>query len=607
MAVKAILSIILFIITYLLLIILAVGLTVAFGYAGLMLIIFKPMFLTLMLGIGMMSVGILIMLFLFKFITKKYTVDRSHLHQITAEDEPKLFELIDQVVNEVKTPFPKRVYLSHEINAAVFYNSSFWSMIFPVRKNLQIGVGLINSVTTTELKAIIAHEFGHFSQRSMKVGSYVYNVNRVIYNLLYENESYGNILQQWASASNYFHLFTQIAIKIIQGIQWVLRKVYVVVNINYMALSREMEFHADEVAANVVGARPVISSLLRLGLADQTFTMVLDYYGRQIENNLKTNNVYAQHGWLMNFIGTENNIPLEYGLPSVSKAELSRFNKSKLTFKDQWSSHPSTDERTEHLLQLDLPNKEVNNELASSLFVDKNRIQEFVTEKLFGAVQYASTPAIKTTEQFIVDYKTTFIDGSFPKVYNGYYDNKGLELNFSPGDNDGSEDVITDLFGDAAIDLIYTADAMENDIASLTQVATGKTDVKSFDYNGQRYTVREAADLATRLSTELKNLRIRITDHDKRIYEYFDCLAKQRGEEETLMKKRATYREVDQQLEVRLDLYNKMISDTDFLKHTTPYDTIESNLLALQSVETAFKEEIRKVMGDEAPPGEPDG
>ena len=29
----------------------------------------------------------------------------------------------------------------------------------------------------------------------MKVGSYVYNVNQVIFNLLFENESYDNIMQ----------------------------------------------------------------------------------------------------------------------------------------------------------------------------------------------------------------------------------------------------------------------------------------------------------------------------------------------------------------------------------------------------------------------------
>src|SRR5690606_17844105 len=115
------------------------------------------------------------------------------------QEQPVLFEFIRTLSKETRTPFPKRIYLSSDVNAAVFYDSNFWSMLLPVRKNLQIGLALVNSVNLSELKAILAHEFGHFSQRSMKLGSYVYNVNQVIYNLLYDNDGYSSALQKWAN------------------------------------------------------------------------------------------------------------------------------------------------------------------------------------------------------------------------------------------------------------------------------------------------------------------------------------------------------------------------------------------------------------------------
>jgi hypothetical protein len=40
-------------------------------------------------------------------------------------------------------------------------------MFLPVRKKLEIGVGPVNSINASELKAVIAHEFVHFSKRSM--------------------------------------------------------------------------------------------------------------------------------------------------------------------------------------------------------------------------------------------------------------------------------------------------------------------------------------------------------------------------------------------------------------------------------------------------------
>ncbi len=46
-----------------------------------------------------------------KFIFKKHETDRSHLMMVTAYDQPHLFKIIEEVVSEVKTQFPKKVYL----------------------------------------------------------------------------------------------------------------------------------------------------------------------------------------------------------------------------------------------------------------------------------------------------------------------------------------------------------------------------------------------------------------------------------------------------------------------------------------------------------------
>jgi Zn-dependent protease with chaperone function len=191
-ATKAILAINLFALTYFIILLLALLLTGLCITGGVSLIVIKPMFITIALGIGLASLGVLILIFLLKFIFKSHKVDRSHLIEINEQQEPELFKMIREIVQSVGTNFPKKVYLSSEVNAAVFYDSSFWSMFFPIKKNLLIGLGLVNAITKEELKAILSHEFGHFSQRTMKVGSYVYNVNQVIFNMLFENESYEN-------------------------------------------------------------------------------------------------------------------------------------------------------------------------------------------------------------------------------------------------------------------------------------------------------------------------------------------------------------------------------------------------------------------------------
>ena len=101
----------------------------------------------------------------------------------------------------------------------------------------------------------------------MKLGSYVYHVNKIIYDMLFENENYTETLQGWANVSNYFIPFVKLTELIVKGIQAILRKVYSVVNKNSLGLSRQMEFHADTIAASVAGGNNLLTALSRVEVA----------------------------------------------------------------------------------------------------------------------------------------------------------------------------------------------------------------------------------------------------------------------------------------------------------------------------------------------------
>ncbi len=140
---NAIFAIILFLVVYLMLFVLSLGITALCIYGGYQLIVNYPRIITIILGVGLASLGIIVSFFLIKFIFKSNKTDLSHLHEIQQKDEPLLFQMIHDLVKEVGTSFPKKIYLSSDVNAAVFYDSSFWSMFLPVKKNLQIGMGLV--------------------------------------------------------------------------------------------------------------------------------------------------------------------------------------------------------------------------------------------------------------------------------------------------------------------------------------------------------------------------------------------------------------------------------------------------------------------------------
>jgi Zn-dependent protease with chaperone function len=599
MTTKAVVTIILFIFVYLLLLMSGIGLTVLCVLGGVRLFMAHPSFVTIALGIGLASLGVFVLIFLFKFLFKQHKTDRSHLIEISQNEEPALFGFIDEIVREVKTDFPKKVYLSADVNAGVFYDSSFWSMIFPIRKNLNIGIGLVNTLSAQEFKAILAHEFGHFSQRSMKVGSYVYNVNQVIYNLLYENESFDDMIRRWAGLSGYFSIFIVIAVKIIQGIQWILRRMYDLVNISYMALSREMEFHADEVAAHVAGSAPLKESLLRMDLADHSYQTVLNFYSDKIADNLKSKNIFTEQTFVMNFIAAENKIPFKNHLPVVSALDVSRYNKSKLNIKDQWASHPATDERIAALEKLGIQKDENNDTPADLLFANMEKTQQKITDKLFSNVVYQEKAAELDPEKFKSEYTETFHQNTFPKIYNGYYDNKN-PLHFDLDAIVDFENTKTSetLFSKKNVDLVYDYVALENDRAILQNIAGKTFVVKTFDYDGQKYRSKDAATLITKLDEEIKILTQKLLQNDIEIYRFFFTQALKKGKENELKKMYLDFFNLDTAYETKTALYQTMIQSTNFISEVTPFDEIEKNFAAIATQEISLKNEIRLLLED---------
>lgn len=596
---KAIFAIVLFIIVYLILSALAVLLTTICILGGIALIITKPIVITIGLGIGLASLGVFIFIFLFKFLFKKHAIQREHLIEITQNEEPLLFEYIEKIVQEVETDFPKKIYLSSDVNACVFYDSSFWSMIFPIRKNLQIGLGLVNTITEQEFKAILAHEFGHFSQRSMKVGSYVYNVNQIIFNMLYDNDSYDKMIHRWANISGYFAMFVIIAKKIVQGIQWILKKMYALVNISYMALSREMEFHADEIAANVAGSAPLQESLLRLNLANVSYNSVLNFYDGKIEDNIKSKNLYEEQTFVMNMLAEENKLSIKNNLPVVTLLESNKYNKTKLNIKDQWASHPSVEERILALEKLNISKDENKSSPAILLFSNKEKIQARLTDKIFSEVIYQKSVTVLELEAFKKDYMLAYHKNCFPSEYNGYYDSKNpIRFDFDLISIVEEVDSIENLFSKEKVDLVYDLLSMENDKIILTNIANKEYNVKSFDYDGQKYSAKEVKVVLKRLEDEMQIVRKIIEKNDIDIFKFFHNKAVSNGRSTELKEKYRFFFDQDTYYDEKLEQNSKLANSLSFVSEVTAIEKISRNFQSIAIMEMELKKDILHLMSN---------
>jgi len=597
-ATRAILSIVLFVAVYLLLFAVAIGVGCLCGYLALQLIILKFSFITAAIGIGLLAVGFFILYFMIKFVFTRNTSNYSHLTEIDIKDEHELHQMIQELVNEVGTRFPKRIFISPEVNASVFYDSNFWSMFLPIRKNLHIGLGLVNTMTVSELKGIVAHEFGHFSQKSMKVGSFVYNVNKVIHNILYDNESYNDALNSWAKSSNYFVIVIWIATYFNQFVQFILKLVYKVVNVNYLGLSREMEFHADAIAAHIVGSKPMITSMLRIDLSSKAHNTVMSYYDEHFEQAIVTENIFPQQLFALNFIAETNKIAIQNNLPNVTEEHSERFNKSKLVIKNQWDSHPSMNDRIAAFKNLDIPQKKPDYRPANVLFKNIDATQQKISQKIFALVPYTEKTTTKDLKPFSSDLEEKYLKAKYPDVFNSYYDN----YNVTPFDLQASHNyqVLPEevLFSAEITELVYGVNSQLNDSNILKSIAENPHDLKTFDYDGQKYKVSEAASVADKIIAETKKYKDALAQNDLDIYHSFLKKSEQKNLENQYKTYYENYFTADQMWESQIGAYSDMVNHFAFAYQTTPFDQINTKMKTFYFTEKGFKNALANMLND---------
>ncbi|MBT30235.1 MAG: hypothetical protein CMO01_11295 [Thalassobius sp.] len=551
-AIGVIVSIIVFSLFYLLLLSASIALLLGCLWLGFMILSVKLSFLTIAAGLGIIGLGVMLFIFCIKFVFSKSVEENPERVEISEKEFPKLFEFIRQVNVETQTKFPKKIFLSPDVNARVFYNSSFWSMFFPVRKNLEIGLGLVNTLNVSEFKGVLAHEFGHFSQKSMKLGSYIYVVNKSIFNLVYEKDNWDNVLAEWIQGGGIFGFYARLTYWIAQGLRALLSSAYNLINIYYSKLSKEMEFHADAVAVSLAGVASFKQALRKISFADAAYNYTLENLKSLSSSNKASKNLFSNHGFMLQILAERNKIEWQNGSINITDEVLTKsISLSRVFVENQWATHPSLEEREANFKDVETICTPVENS-AWELFDSKEQIQEKLTQLIYS-ISFPETELEEINEaEFETYIKEEFEKNTSPEAYKGFYDDRKL-FEFE------IDELVKEEVANATFESIYSKENAEKikrfysnkeDLEILYQIRNKENKIRFFEFDNQKYKRNQIAPIIQSLRDEIKQQEIAVNELDKRAFQLNYSHALKSGKTTEL-----------------IDLYNELFANQKLFNH----------------------------------------
>ena len=353
--------VVLFLVYYVGLILLGIGLILGMFFLSKMLFVglleleyinLRVLIIGGMLWLAMWWFCIQVALYLVKplfMVNRDYDDSR---REVDRDECPELFAMIEDVAGKTGNKMPTHVYLSAEQNACVFYETtSIWSVFFPTGKSLMVGTGLLYGLNESELKAIIAHEFGHFSQHSMKVGTITYRLLLVIRGMieLTQEEQREAALSRADSDSSksWFH----VAGDAMASITKLTIKFYNYIEKKNRSLSRYMEFEADAVACKIVGARSFISSICKLEVLSGRYGTYENIIARLLQEKKYVGDYERGYEIVENLLAEDEGEFITYDRLQTTIANGKSKFPSRIVVVDGWNTHPSADERIENACQ----------------------------------------------------------------------------------------------------------------------------------------------------------------------------------------------------------------------------------------------------------------
>jgi len=185
----------------------------------------------------LVTLGILVVAInLFQWLISPYIIDALYrTRELTVEENPKLHEMVENLSKKSGIKKPRLMLASIPIPNAFAYGS-------PMAGNrVAVTDGLLKTLDTGEVEAVIGHELGHLKHRDVQVMMFVSILPAIFYFLGYSlmlSQMYGGRREQNSGGGALIGI-------VFMAFSWIL-------NMFILYLSRLREYHADRHSALIV-------------------------------------------------------------------------------------------------------------------------------------------------------------------------------------------------------------------------------------------------------------------------------------------------------------------------------------------------------------------
>jgi Zn-dependent protease with chaperone function len=276
----------------------------------------------------------------------------------TSEQCPRIYETLNEVAQRVDTEPVHEVYLAPGSAIGVHQEGRGPFGIFGVKSRvLTLGVSTLRFLTVGELKAILAHEYAHFSHKDTFYSRFIYQVTLSIQEALQG-------MGQTGGWYNYVNPFL-----------WFLILYHKAYSLLSAGFSRSREFLADRMAASLYGSDVFTSALTKVCTDGSFFEMTMyDNISHLLKEGKAFVNMYEAFR--------------DFRDEQLNTQEREELYKKLLEEKESlFASHPTFGERIAAVKPLP-PARQTDSAPALSLCEDAEEIEKEMTEFLTGYIYH---------------------------------------------------------------------------------------------------------------------------------------------------------------------------------------------------------------------------